>query len=107
MEESADEKFQIETVWIREWARTYLPCESSLTYSAELFRANAINLVDLRNMLRNGVVVYSEKLDSPGAEWMVECDDGEGNIFGIWLVVVSETLEVTVHNIKRLNATGG
>lgn len=103
MEESTDPIFAIETVWIREWARTYLPSESSLTYSAELFRKNSINLVDLRNILRSGRVVLSEKLDDPGAEWIVEGDDGEGNLFRVCLVVISETMDVTIHKIKRLN----
>ena len=92
----------VETVWIREYARTYLPTEIGFAFSADMLRETGISLVAIRNVFRRGHVVYSEKLDGPGAIWVVEGDDNGGDEFRLTIRVVSECQEVTLLEMSRL-----
>ncbi len=90
----------VETTWIREYAQTYLPTEIGFSFSAEMLRKAGISLVAVRNVFRRGYVVCSEKLDGPGAIWVVEGDDNGGDQFRLTIRVVSECLEVTLLGVE-------
>jgi hypothetical protein len=96
------EILEIETVWIREYAKTYLPSEAGFSFSPTLLRELGLNLVALRNIFRSGRVVYSNKLDGPGAIWVVEGDDNEGNEFRLTVMVISESLAVSLADAERV-----
>lgn len=102
MSAAPEPQFATETVWIREYAATYLPRETGFTYPPEMLRRENISVVDLRNVFRMGVVTYANKLDGPGALWIVEGSDGDGHRICAQLWVISETLEVTVRRVKRV-----
>jgi hypothetical protein len=102
MEAVAEQNFYIETVWIREYATTYLPAETGFRYQPEMFRRAGISIVDIRNVFRNGVVTYADKLDDPGSTWIVEGDDGDGGFIVAEIIVVSETWNVTVRKATRV-----
>ena len=95
-------EFKFQTEWIREYARAWSPMEAGFTYAPEVLRRANVFIVDLRNLLRNGVVTYDEKLDGPGALWIVEGDDGDGNLIVAEIVVISEELDVTVRSVSRV-----
>ncbi len=92
---------RLETTWIREYARTYLPSEAGFSYSAAHVRQVGLDLVKIRNILRSGYVVRADKLDDPGALWVVEGDDNDGNTFRLTLTVISETLAVSLMKAER------
>lgn len=102
MSAAPEPQFATETVWIREYAATYLPRETGFTYPPEMLRREKISLVDLRNVFRTGVVDYADKLEGPGALWMIEGSDGDGGRICAEVWVISETLEVTVRRVKRM-----
>src|SRR5260370_29686386 len=94
--------FGIETTWIREYAKTYLPNEAGFSYSEEHLRKIGLNLIVIRNILRRGHVVYADKLDDPGALWIVEGDDNEDNKYRLTLTVISEILGVSLVKAERV-----
>ncbi|HLK80166.1 MAG TPA: hypothetical protein VKT99_01545 [Xanthobacteraceae bacterium] len=96
------QEFVVETTWIREYAKTYLPSEAGFSYSAEHLRKMGLNLIAIRNVLRKGYVVYANKLDSPGALWIVEGDDNEGIKYRVTLTVISEILGVSLVKVERV-----
>ncbi|WP_430911117.1 hypothetical protein [Methylobacterium sp. sgz302541] len=95
-------KPSIETVWLQDYARTYLPCEAAFSYSADALRRARVSLIDIRHAFRVGRVVRSEKLDEPGAEWVVEGEDCDGRSLIIIVLVVTETLSVRVRDVRRI-----
>ncbi|TLG78599.1 hypothetical protein [Methylocystis sp. B8] len=102
MSAAPEPQFATETVWIREYAATYLPRETGFTYTPEMLRRENVSVVDLRNVFRLGTVTYANKLDGPGALWIIEGSDGDGGSICAQLWVISETLEVTVRRVKRV-----
>ena len=94
----------IETVWIRQYARAYLPHETGFSFSAEMLRREGVTLIDVRNVFRKGVVTYANKLDDPGAIWVVEGEDVDGRQLRITVIVVSEILEVRLRKVERVVA---
>lgn len=98
----AESKFKFETIWLREYATTYLPSEAGFTYQPEMFRREQVSLVDIRNVFRTGVVAYADKLDGPGAIWVVHGEDGDGGVVVAKIHVVSEALDVTVEKVERV-----
>lgn len=100
MEETKRLEHLIETTWIQGFASTYLPTDLGFTFSPEMLRANDVSIVDLRNALRSGHVVSTEKLDDPGAHWVVEGDDIDGRILRITLHVVSELVSVKLVDVS-------
>ncbi len=97
-----ERQFAIETDWIRGYASAWLPTEAPFKHTPAMFRREGVSILDLRNVFRNGVVTYDEKLDGPGALWIVEGDDGDGNLIIAEIVVISEELDVTVRCVKRV-----
>lgn len=93
----------IETVWLRDYARTYLPCEAAFSYSADALRRARVSLIDIRHAFRVGRVLHSEKLDDPGAEWTVVGEDCDGQSLMIIILVVTEMLSVRVRDVRRLD----
>jgi hypothetical protein len=91
-----------ETIWIQEYAKTYLPTEAGFSYSPEHLRQTGLDLVAIRNVLRSGYVVYADKLDDPGALWIVESDDNEGTRCRVTLTVISEILGVSLMKVERV-----
>lgn len=61
-------------------------------------------LVDIRNILRYGIVTYSDKLDEPGAIWVVEGEDANGRRLNLTLYVISETYSVTLRSVDLLES---
>lgn len=102
MEAVAEPDFKLETMWLREYATTYLPSEAGFSYQPEMFRQEHISIVDIRNVFRTGVVSYADKLDDPGAIWIVYGEDGDGEIIVAEILVISEALDVTVRKAKRV-----
>jgi hypothetical protein len=93
---------KIETTWINEYGRTYLPTEAGFSFSAEDLRAAGMNLVQVRYVLSHGRVVYADKLDDPGAIWVVEGEDNDENEFRLTVKVISEELDVTLIKIEKI-----
>jgi hypothetical protein len=92
----------LETVWIREFAKTYLPSEAGLTYSPQSLRVAGISLIGIRNVLRRGHVVFADKLDGPGARWIIEGDNNEGERFRLTVTVITEQLAVDLDKVEKL-----
>ena len=49
---------------------------------------------------KNGEVVYADKLDEPGAEWVVVGEDQDGRQYRLELVVISEVQNVTLRGVS-------
>jgi hypothetical protein len=71
-------RLKAETTFLRAFAKTYFT-EVAFSARAELtMRENRINLAEIHQVLRTGVVTYTEKEEACGAQWTVEgltCDD--------------------------------
>lgn len=91
----------LETEWLREYARTYLPSEADFAFPPEDLRREGITLVQLRYLFWTGSVVYSDKLDEPGALWVVAGTDCDGNDLTATIIVVTEVLSVKLVEVKR------
>ena len=98
---------RIETTWLREYAKTYLPSESGFSFSDDDLRASGVNLIQVRQIFRKGYVVSAEKLDGPGALWTVEGQDNEENWFCAIVKVVSEELDVTLIEFVPMQILNG
>ncbi|AZG76333.1 hypothetical protein [Methylocystis rosea] len=103
MQAKVERAYQFETDWIREYAKAFMHCESGIEYSSDAFWRERISLVDIRNVFRNADVTYADKLNGPGATWIVEGDDGDGGYIVAEIVVISETLTVKVVKAIRIN----
>ena len=99
----------LETDWVRQYARTYLPSDAAFKFRPALLRRNKVTLIDIRNVLRSGTVVFSDKLDSPGATWIVEGNDTDGRQIVVTLHVISETVSVALIDVDvvMLREKGG
>jgi hypothetical protein len=97
-----ERQFAFETDWIHAYASNWLPTEAPFRHTPAMFRREKISILDIRNVFRNGVVTYDEKLDGPGALWIIEGDDGDGNLILAEIVVISEELDVTVRRVERV-----
>lgn len=93
---------KLETVWIQGFANTYLPSEAGLIYSPQCLRDAGISLIGIRNVLRRGYVVFSDKLDGPGARWVIEGDNNEGERFRLTATVITEQLSVDIRKVERV-----
>lgn len=98
---------RIETVWIREFARTYLPSEAGLTFAPQRLRNAGISLVGVTNVMRGGYVTSADKLDGPGAVWVIEGDNNDGENFRLTVRVITEQLDVDLRVIERVQAPLG
>lgn len=98
---------KLETEWLREYARAYLPSEAAFSFSADALRRAGVTLVGIRNACREGIVFFSDKLDDPGAVWMVEGDDGDGNMLVITLVVITDTMSVSLYEVEKVSGVEG
>jgi hypothetical protein len=92
----------LETVWIREFAKTYLPSEAGLSYSPQSLREAGISLIGIRNILRRGYVVFADKLNGPGARWIIEGDNNDGEKFRLTVTVITEQLAVDLDKVEKL-----
>lgn len=92
---------RIETTWIREYARTYLPTEAGFSFPDDDLRVSGITLIALRHVFSEGYVTRSEKLNGPGAIWTVEGQDNEGDWYEVTIKVISEQMDVTLINAER------
>ncbi|GJE26238.1 hypothetical protein [Methylobacterium organophilum] len=97
------EALEIETVWLRDYARTYMPCEAAFSFSADALRRARVSLIDIRHAFRVGRVIHADKLDEPGAIWTVVGDDCDGQALMIIILVVTEMLSVEVRDVRRLD----
>lgn len=98
---------EIETQWLREYARTYLPCDASVQFSPDLLRRSDVNLIDLISVFRNGFVVFADKIDSEGAIWIVEGEDTDGGELRIKLLVHTQEMRIRVKDVERLHHVKG
>lgn len=94
-------KLEFETEWLREYARTYLPIEAGLEFSPQALRRSGVTLLDIRNAFRFARVIAAEKLDEPGAFWIVEGRDCDGAMLSIAIIVISETYSVRLCEVTR------
>ncbi len=97
----------VETEWVREYARTYLPSDAAFKFRPALLRREEVTLIDIRNVLQSGVVTFSDKLDEPGAIWIVEGDDDDGRRLIVTLHVISEEVSVTLRDVQVVGMKGG
>ena len=94
--------FAHETAWIREYAKTYLPNEAGFSYSPDdLFRAGT-SIIGIRNVLRRGYVVFANKLDCPGARWVIDGENNDGESFRLTLTVITESIAVSLQKVERV-----
>jgi hypothetical protein len=93
----------VETTWIREYAKTYLPSEAGFSFSADHLREVGLTLIGIRNIFRRGYVTFSDKLDGPGAVWIVEGNDNGGDRFRLTVTVISESLAVDLVRAERVS----
>lgn len=98
--------FPHETSWIQEFAKTYLPSEAGFSYSPEHLRSAGISLVGLRNVLRRGHVTQVNNLNRPGALWIVEGDNNDGERFRLTVIVISESIAVSLVRGERVQVQG-
>lgn len=91
---------RIETTWIREYARTYLPTEAGFSFSDDDLREAGITLISLRHVFSEGYVTSSEKLNGPGAIWTIEGHDNEGNWFDVTIKVITDLMDVTLIHLS-------
>jgi hypothetical protein len=98
---------KIETVWIREYAKTYLPCEAGFSFRATRLREARLSLLGVIMIFRSGYVIFADKLDDPGAIWVVEGDDENSVRFRLTITVVTETLAVDLLKVERLSEDNG
>jgi hypothetical protein len=89
------------TVWLREYARTYLPSEAMFDFAPDDLRRAGLSLIDVRNLLRTGVVTYEDKLDGPGGLWIVEGCDCDGMKLIAAIEVRSDSYQVKLRSIER------
>ncbi len=94
--------FRVQTVWIRSYASAWSPSEAPFTYEKEMLLEAGVTLIDLRNLFRNGCVTFDEKLDEPGALWVVEGEDDDGNQLYAEVIVVSEEQDVTIRQVGKI-----
>jgi len=92
----------LETVWIREFAKTYSPAEVGLTYSPQSLRDAGLDLIGVRNIFRRGHVTFANKLHGPGALWVIEGDNNEGERFCLTTIVITEQLAVDLQRVERV-----
>ncbi len=92
---------RIETTWIREYARTYLPTEAGFSFSDDDLRASGITLVAVRHVLSKGYVTHAEKLNGPGAIWTIEGQDNDGDWYQLQIKVLSQEMDVTLLDADR------
>jgi len=95
----------LETVWIREFASMYLPSETGLSYAPQSLRDAGISLLDVRNICRRGYVVFADKLNGPGAVWVIEGDNNDGESFRLTVTVITEQLAVDLNKVERLTGS--
>lgn len=95
---------ELETVWIREFARTYLPSEAGFTCAPERLRQAGLTLIGVKNVFRRGHVVFADKLDEPGALWIIEGNDNDGVRFRITVKVETERQAVDLQKVEKMPA---
>lgn len=93
-------ELSLETDWVRGWATTCEPSEAQLSYSPTRLRGAGTNITFIRRVMRTGKVVARDKLDGPGAVWVVEGVDPEGNWLRLTLTVVSESQDVRLRDVE-------
>ena len=92
---------RIETTWIRNYARTYFPTEAGFSFCDDDLRRWGITLIELRHVFSHGYVTSSEKLNKPGAIWIVEGPDNEGAWYCVTIKVISQQMDVTLIDANR------
>jgi hypothetical protein len=69
--------------------------------------AKRLSLLGVTMIFRNGYVVFADKLDDPGAIWVVEGSDENSVSFQLTVIVVTETLAVDLVRVERLLEENG
>jgi hypothetical protein len=95
-------RLKAETTFLRAFAKTYIS-EVAISARAELrMRNDRINLAEVHQVLRTGVVTYTQKEDVCGAQWTVEgltCDDDR---LRVWLDVYCNEYHICVIDVVRI-----
>jgi hypothetical protein len=94
---------ETETVWLQEYANTYLPTDASFSFCPEELRECGLSLVDVREMLRTAVVTSADKLDEPGAIWIAEALADDGREFCLTVHVISEEYDVELKGVEEMS----
>lgn len=89
------------TVWLRDYARTYMPTDAMFDFSPRDLRRAGLSLVDVRNLFRTGIVIFEDKLDGPGGLWVVEGLDCDGASLVASVEVHSASYLVKLLSIER------
>ena len=92
-----------ETQWLRQFARTYLPHNAPVEFDPAALRDANVTLLHLVCLFRGGWVVFSNKLDGPGAFWTVEGPDCDGAPIRASLEVQTQEMSIKVMKAERLD----
>jgi len=88
-----------ETTWLQEYAGSFRPTDAPFRFAEDDLRRAGLTVVDIMVALREGEVVWADKLDGPGAIWTVMHSDDELDV-ELDLIVESEMQRVTLHRIR-------
>lgn len=94
-------ELSLTTVWLREYARTYMPADAMFDFAPDDLRRAGLSLIDVRNLFRTGVVTYEDKLEGPGGLWVVEGRDCDSVAFIAAIEVYSDSYFVKLLSIER------
>lgn len=78
------QEFVVETTWIREYAKTYLPSEAGFSYSAEHLRKMGLNLIAIS---RSGMS-FVKGMSSTRISWTVRVRSG------LWKATTTKALSI-------------
>lgn len=92
---------RIETVWLRQWARSYQPSEAGFWFPNDPC-LDCPTLIDIRHAFKVGTVLSSERLSSTTARWKVLGEDSDGNLLMISIIVIVEELLVSLEHVERI-----
>lgn len=93
---------QIETEWLRGYASSSLSDGCDVEYRPRALITSGITLTDLLCLFRTGTVVWADKLDRPGALWVVEGVDSEECWLSATIEVETQVLRVIVVSVTRV-----
>jgi hypothetical protein len=93
---------ELATEWLREYARTYLPCNHHLEFCPDMLREQRIWVTDLGCFLRSCHVIEIGDIDECGACWIVEGRDCENREMRAVLVVHTQQMTIRVDDVERV-----
>jgi hypothetical protein len=97
-------RVSFQTVFLREFARTYVSQISFTTEALEDLKRCRFGLADVLYVLKKGRVTMSDKEDAEGANWAVQGNTSHGDSMSVSLHVWCDHYQVRV--LRVFNAKG-